>query len=122
MTRSAQVDFLSFGGATSSRNHVHLSLLVESKSERERRMQKAIWSSLILMILFIFTESARVEAREGSKNAVARKAVATQRLNQSSWLESLRDFRRKIGSQTQASGDGTSFVVIIPYVTTGSNS
>ena len=127
MTCSAQVDFLSFGGATkkspiSSRNHVHLSLLVESKSERERRMQKAIWSSLILMILFIFAERATVEAREGSKNAVARTAVATQRLNQSSWLESLRDFRRKIGSQTQASGDGTSFVVIIPYVTTESNS
>jgi hypothetical protein len=85
-------------------------------------MQKAFWFASIFMPLFIFTEWKTVEARGESKKAVVRRMVVTERLNRSSWLESLRDLRRKIQSQTQATDEGTSFVVIIPYVTTENNS
>ena len=85
-------------------------------------MQKVFWFASIFMPLFIFTEWKTVEAREESKKAVVRRMVATERLNRSSWLESLRDLRRKIQSQTQATDEGTSFIVIIPYVTTENNS
>jgi hypothetical protein len=85
-------------------------------------MQKAFWFASIFMPLFIFTEWKTVEARGESKKAVVRRMVVTERLNRSSWLESLRDLRRKIQSQTQATDEGASFVVIIPYVTTENNS